>query len=168
VSGDFPATVLTSGNRACRTCRQGSSRGCRCRCRCRGMRAYRRRAILWGLFIAQISKSRSPKNTYGWVRAEVLGAMVNSVFLLALCFAIVVEAIQRLTTGDAIVNDPDTLLYVGIVGLVFNLVALALFHRAASHGHGHGRQRKARTLRERRRAENVDDGEYRSTLFTIR
>jgi len=40
VSGDFPvqlAAGITSGNRACRTCRRGSSRGCRCRCR--GMRA---------------------------------------------------------------------------------------------------------------------------------
>jgi len=76
----------------------------------------------------QVSKLRSPKNTYGWVRAEVLGALVNSVFLLALCFAVVVEAMQRLTTGDSAVNDPDTLLYVGIVGLVFNLIALALFN----------------------------------------
>jgi len=29
------ATGITSGNRACRTCRRGSSRGCTCRCRCR-------------------------------------------------------------------------------------------------------------------------------------
>ena len=82
--------------------------------------------ILWAF--PQISKTRSPKNTYGFVRAEVLGALVNSVFLLALCFAIVVEAIQRLTTGEISVSDPDTLLYVGIVGLVFNLVALTLLH----------------------------------------
>ena len=33
------ATGITSGNRACRTCRRGSSRGRRCRCRRRGMRA---------------------------------------------------------------------------------------------------------------------------------
>ena len=85
-------------------------------------------------------------------------------FLLALCFAIVVEAIQRLTSGEAIVNDPDTLLYVGIVGLIFNLVALALFHRAG-HGHSHdlGRPSKALSSQrssDRRGAENVDDGEY--------
>ena len=44
VSGDFPvqlATGITSGNRACRTWRRGSSRGCSCRCRRRGVRAYR-------------------------------------------------------------------------------------------------------------------------------
>ena len=65
------------------------------------------------------------------MRAEVLGALVNSVFLLALCFAIVVEAIQRLTTGQISVSDPDAVLYVGIVGIVFDVVALALLH---THG----------------------------------
>jgi len=33
-----PATGITPGKRACRTCRRGSSRGCRCRCR--GMRTF--------------------------------------------------------------------------------------------------------------------------------
>ena len=32
-------TGITSGNRACQTCRRGSLRGCSCRCRCRGMPA---------------------------------------------------------------------------------------------------------------------------------
>ena len=101
------------------------------------------------------------------MRAEVLGALVNSVFLLALCFAIVVEAIQRLTTSETTVNDPDSLLYVGIVGLVFNLVALALFHRAV-HGHSHGGARKSHSPRVvglhgssgQHDAENIDDGKY--------
>jgi zinc transporter 1 len=34
--------------------------------------------------------------TYGWHRAEILAALVNGVFLLALCFSISIEAIQRL------------------------------------------------------------------------
>jgi len=67
----------------------------------------------------------------------VLGALVNSVFLLALCFAIFVEALQRLTTGESIVTDPDSMLYVAIVGLMFNVVALFLF-RQAGHSHSHG------------------------------
>ena len=33
------ATGMNSGNRACRTCRRGSSRGCSCRCRRRGIPA---------------------------------------------------------------------------------------------------------------------------------
>ena len=33
--------------------------------------------------------------SYGWHRAEILAALVNGVFLLALCFSICLEAIQR-------------------------------------------------------------------------
>lgn len=34
--------------------------------------------------------------SYGWQRAEVLGALINGVFLIALCFSICLEAVQRL------------------------------------------------------------------------
>lgn len=33
--------------------------------------------------------------SYGWHRAEILAALVNGVFLLALCFSISLEAIER-------------------------------------------------------------------------
>jgi zinc transporter 1 len=89
-----------------------------------------------GIASVRISKLHSQKNTYGWARAEVLGALVNSVFLIALCFTIFVEAIQRLTHTDEILHS-DWMLYVGIAGLVINLLGLLLFHQHA-HGHSHG------------------------------
>lgn len=92
-------------------------------------------ALCVGLASVRISKWSSDKNTYGWARAEVLGALTNSVFLIALCFTILIEAIQRLA-GDEEIENPDWLLYVGIAGLVVNLIGLALFHNV-SHGHGH-------------------------------
>lgn len=33
--------------------------------------------------------------SYGWHRAEILAALINGVFLLALCFSISLEAIER-------------------------------------------------------------------------
>jgi divalent metal cation (Fe/Co/Zn/Cd) transporter len=33
--------------------------------------------------------------TYGWHRAEILAALVNGVFLLALCFSVSLEALGR-------------------------------------------------------------------------
>ncbi|ELT90648.1 hypothetical protein CAPTEDRAFT_151660 [Capitella teleta] len=93
-------------------------------------------ALLVGLASVRISKWDSAKNTYGWARAEVLGATINSVFLIALCFTIFVEAIQRVIHDDHI-HNPDWMLYVGIVGLVVNLIGLVLFSHH-SHGHSHG------------------------------
>jgi len=85
------------------------------------------------------------KNTYGWARAEVVGALINSVFLFALCFSITVEAIQRFFELDPIEN-PKLILLVGGIGLAINLVGLLLFgdvghghsHGGDGHGHSHG------------------------------
>jgi len=41
------------------------------------------------------SNSPTPKYSYGWHRAEILAALVNGVFLLALCLSIFLEAIER-------------------------------------------------------------------------
>lgn len=89
-------------------------------------------ALVIGLFTTIISKRQSSKNTYGWVRAEVLGPLINSVFLISLCFSIVVEAIERLFSPETL-KDIDLLLYVGIFGLCINLAGMFLF----GHGHSH-------------------------------
>ncbi|KAL4225646.1 hypothetical protein ACF0H5_016335 [Mactra antiquata] len=91
-------------------------------------------ALIVGFASVRISKWRSQKNTFGWARAEVVGALVNSVFLIALCFSIIVEALKRLVEIEQIEN-PKLLLIVGGAGLFINFIGLALFH---NHGHSHG------------------------------
>ncbi|ORZ01503.1 cation efflux family-domain-containing protein [Syncephalastrum racemosum] len=88
---------------------------------------------LWAIKVAMNSR-RDDKYSYGWQRAEILGALVNAVFLLALCVMIVIEAIQRFVEPQP-VTDPLLVLITGGAGLVGNLVGLFLFHE---HGHGHG------------------------------
>jgi len=92
-------------------------------------------ALCVGFASVRISKWNTQKNTFGWARAEVLGALVNSVFLMALCFTIFVEAIQRMFHNEHI-HDPDLMLIVGGIGLGVNLIGLGLFH--GGHGHSHG------------------------------
>ncbi|XP_047517535.1 zinc transporter 1 isoform X2 [Pieris napi] len=94
------------------------------------------------LVIAFLSVKMSPKkwskNTFGWARAEVLGALVNAVFLVALCFSITVEAVQRFINIETI-HNAKLLVAVGTLGLVLNIVGLFLFHEhGSSHGHTHG------------------------------
>ncbi|XP_054167652.1 uncharacterized protein LOC128965023 [Oppia nitens] len=92
------------------------------------------------LVIAYISVRMSPKkwskNTFGWARAEVLGALINAVFLCALCFSILVESLKRFYDPEDI-HQPYLILAVGVVGLVVNLIGLMLF-KGHGHGHSHG------------------------------
>lgn len=74
-----------------------------------------------------MSPKKWSKNTFGWARAEVLGALINSVFLLALCFSILIESFKRFIKTEAL-HNPKLLLLVGIVGLVINIIGLFLFH----------------------------------------
>ncbi|CAH1635353.1 unnamed protein product [Spodoptera littoralis] len=94
------------------------------------------------LVIAFLSVKMSPKkwskNTFGWARAEVLGALVNAVFLVALCFSITVEAVKRFIEIEMI-HDARLLVAVGTLGLLLNIVGLFLFHdHGGGHGHSHG------------------------------
>ena len=44
-------------------------------------------------------------NTYGWSRAEVMGGLVNAIFLLALCLIILIESLKKFTEPSA-VDEP--------------------------------------------------------------
>ncbi|KAF7505401.1 hypothetical protein GJ744_000947 [Endocarpon pusillum] len=87
---------------------------------------------LWAVKVAH-NKSSSAMYTYGWQRAETLGALVNGVFLVALCMSIFLEAIQRFVQPQ-VVSKPKLVMIVGILGLASNILGLLLFHE---HGHGH-------------------------------
>ena len=84
------------------------------------------------------SSKQAPKDkyTYGYARAEVLGALVNAVFLVALCFSIFIEAIKRLVLVEPIEN-PMLVFWVGAAGLVVNIFGMFLFYQTG-HGHSHG------------------------------
>ncbi|KAL2822795.1 cation efflux protein [Aspergillus cavernicola] len=90
---------------------------------------------LWAVKVANRETS-SKMYTYGWQRAETLGALVNGVFLVALCLSIFLEAIQRLVEPQEVKN-PKLVCIVGCAGLLSNILGLVLFHDH-SHGHGHG------------------------------
>lgn len=91
---------------------------------------------LWAVNLAQ--KATTDKYSYGWIRAEILGAFFNAVFLIALCVSIVLEAVTRLVEPPEISN-PELILIVGCFGLASNLVGfVVLGGHGHSHGHDHG------------------------------
>jgi len=73
-------------------------------------------------------------NVSQYLRAEILGAGFNAVFLIALCLSIVIEAIQRLIDPPDISN-PKLILIVGCLGLASNLGGFIVL---GGHGHSHG------------------------------
>ncbi|CAI4925067.1 AVN_collapsed_G0051890.mRNA.1.CDS.1 [Saccharomyces cerevisiae] len=97
-------------------------------------------SLVVALWAVNVAKNRNPDSTYtyGWKRAEILGALLNAVFLIALCVSILIEALQRII-APPVIENPKFVLYVGVAGLISNTVGLFLFHdNDQEHGHGHG------------------------------
>ena len=70
------------------------------------------------------------RRTFGYQRAEVLGALVNGVVLIVLSLWVAFEAMQRLLSpGEAEVQG-GLMLVVAVVGLVANAVSMWLLGRA--------------------------------------
>jgi cobalt-zinc-cadmium efflux system protein len=69
------------------------------------------------------------RHTYGFQRAEVLGALANGALLVATSAWIVIEAIRRL--GETVDIDGPGMLAVATIGLVVNLMSAMLLARAA-------------------------------------
>jgi zinc transporter 1 len=102
-------------------------------------------AIGIGIYAIRIAKKHPSEtktiNTYGWQRAEVLGAFANAIFLLALCLAIFLQAIERFISPQTIEN-PILVLVVGGAGLFINIFGMWLFHDYQLGGHTHGSSKK--------------------------
>ncbi|KJZ77503.1 hypothetical protein HIM_03227 [Hirsutella minnesotensis 3608] len=86
---------------------------------------------LWAVSAAQ--KATTDEFTFGWVRAEILGAFFNAVFLIALCVSIVLEALTRFVEPPEI-DNPRLILIVGCAGLFSNLLGFVVL---GGHGHAH-------------------------------
>nr|XP_014099534.1 zinc transporter 1 isoform X2 [Bactrocera oleae] len=115
-------------------------------------------ALVISFLSVKMSPKKWSKNTFGWARAEVLGALVNAVFLVALCFSITIEACKRFIEEEEI-HEPKLLVIVGCLGLLVNVIGLCLlYEHGGHHGHSHG---GGLTRNHSRLTElaNIDDGE---------
>eukprot|EP00047_Mylnosiga_fluctuans_P024229 m.156343 g.156343 ORF g.156343 m.156343 type:complete len:405 (+) comp9802_c1_seq3:4875-6089(+) len=79
-------------------------------------------------------KDPTHKMSYGFRRAETVGAFANGVFLLAICLFIMLDAIERFLDPPKI-EQAMSVVIVGGIGLAINIAGLFLFH---GHGHSHG------------------------------
>ncbi|KAK4267090.1 hypothetical protein QN277_023923 [Acacia crassicarpa] len=78
----------------------------------------------------------TPRQSYGFFRIEILGALVSIQLIWLLTGILVFEAIQRLIAGAQEVNGLLMFL-VSAFGLLVNIIMALLLGHAHGHGHGH-------------------------------
>jgi len=88
-------------------------------------------ALVLSLFAMQLARTPpTTKRTFGYVRLEILAALVNGAALLVISGFILLEAWQRLR--EPIEIDGVVMLSVAAVGLVVNIIGASLLH---AHAH---------------------------------
>ena len=84
-------------------------------------------ALALSLFVAWFSRQPvTPEKTYGYLRWEILAALINGATLLGISVWIVIEAIGRLHTPQPV--EGTLMLVVASAGLVANAVAAMILH----------------------------------------
>jgi cobalt-zinc-cadmium efflux system protein len=87
-------------------------------------------ALGLSLFVAWFTRQpATPEKTYGYLRWEVLAALINGSVLLLVSGWLAWESIQRLRAPEPVVGG--TMLAVAIAGLVVNLVVARILHPAS-------------------------------------
>ena len=85
-------------------------------------------AIALSYFTNKISKkSGNERKTFGYKRAEILSAFINSASLLAISILLIIEAIKRFYNPETI--NGNMMLIVATVGLLANLIAVILLQK---------------------------------------
>ena len=89
-------------------------------------------ALAFSLFVAWLARQpATPRRTYGYLRFEILAALLNGAGLLAVSAAIIWEAVGRVRNPPPV--ETGVMLVVATGGLIVNIVAARLLHGSATH-----------------------------------
>lgn len=89
-------------------------------------------ALGLSLFVLWFSRRPArPEKTYGYLRLEILAALINGVTLVVIAIAIFWQAYQRLLRPQEVAGG--LMLAVSTAGLIVNLIAAWLLHGSAEH-----------------------------------
>jgi len=106
-------------------------------------------SLMIAIWANQVAKKvNTEKYSYGWGRAEILGALTNACFLLSLSLYIVLEAIPKIIEPEPIESGLYFII-VASAGIGLNLLGTIVFavtgqnshghsHAGGGHGHAHG------------------------------
>jgi cobalt-zinc-cadmium efflux system protein len=89
-------------------------------------------ALAFSLFVVWLARQpATSRNTYGYLRWEILAALLNGAVLLAVSAGIVWEAIQRLRSPQPV--ETGLMFTIGVAGLVVNALSARLLHSGSGH-----------------------------------
>lgn len=87
-------------------------------------------AVALGVAATAASLARRPPgrgHSYGWQRAEVIGALLNGVLMLAIVVMLAVEAVSRLLAPREVAAG--AVIAVAVIGMAVNVICIALLGR---------------------------------------
>ena len=116
-------------------------------------------AVVIGLYSSYLSEFKSNNNyNFGYLRSEILGTFINSVFLFFIAIYIVFESIERFIEPKEI--DSENLILVSFLGLVVNIVGLIFAHDHDEHDHGHHHEHEHCEHKEGEKGEFINDKDH--------
>ncbi|KAI1305289.1 Zinc transporter 2 [Halotydeus destructor] len=90
---------------------------------------------LFSLYLA--SRPATTRYSFGWYRAEVIGALTSVLMIWVVTGILVYMAVERLTTGKFEVDATIMLITAGVGVLVNLIMGLSLMYSGVPHGHSH-------------------------------
>ncbi|CAL4112296.1 unnamed protein product, partial [Meganyctiphanes norvegica] len=82
-------------------------------------------------------RAPSKKMSFGYHRAEVLGALMSVLIIWVITGILVYAAVERVISMDFEV-EADTMIIISALGVVINIILGVVLHAGGGHGHSHG------------------------------
>jgi len=85
-------------------------------------------SIIISFFAWHISFRKPDKNkTYGYKRAEIIAAFINSIFLFAICVFLIVESVKRFYRPNEI--NSFLMILMALIAFIINLISAIILHK---------------------------------------
>lgn len=89
-------------------------------------------ALLLGIIVARMARwPTTPTMSYGYHRAEILGALVSAASLWALSGVLIYESIHRFFQPEVV--DGPVVFFIASIGLVANILMMKILHPSQNH-----------------------------------
>jgi len=87
-------------------------------------------SLLLSYFTHRLAKRKSTaRQTYGYKRAEIISAFINSVTLIAIAIYLIVEAVERFFAPREVLSD--LVIYFALGSIIINFLSVVLLHKDA-------------------------------------